>query len=64
MKVVLRAALSRFAIEPLDRRPERARRRSITISPAEGAVVILRERREGGAFDTDSTSLAGVSATA
>ncbi|MGA2165816.1 MAG: cytochrome P450, partial [Solirubrobacteraceae bacterium] len=45
MKVVLRTVLSRFEIHPASARPERARRRSITLSPARGGEVILRQRR-------------------
>jgi hypothetical protein len=43
MKVVLRAAVERFQLDPAGP-PERARRRSITISPSRGARVILRAR--------------------
>lgn len=46
MKVVLRAALSRFELAPTRPEQERARRRSITISPDRGAEVILHERRD------------------
>jgi cytochrome P450 len=45
MKIVLRAILSRSEILPIGP-PERARRRSITISPAHGCRVLLRERPE------------------
>ncbi len=44
MKVVLRAVVERFAIEPVGERAETARRRSITISPSRGCEVLLRER--------------------
>ena len=47
MKTVLRAALGRCEITPADVRPEHARRRSITISPAGGARVVLRDRVAG-----------------
>jgi cytochrome P450 len=43
MKLVLRAVLARFELRPAGER-EATRRRSITISPAEGCRVILRER--------------------
>jgi cytochrome P450 len=43
MKVVLRAALTRFTIEPAGEL-ERTRRRSITISPRRGARMVLRRR--------------------
>jgi cytochrome P450 len=44
MKVVLRAVVERFRIEPVGERAETARRRSITISPSRGCEVLLRER--------------------
>lgn len=43
MKIVLRSVLSRSEVLPTGP-PERARRRSITISPAHGATVVLAER--------------------
>ena len=42
MKIVLRAALSRFTLSPAGSGRERARRRGITISPGRGGEVILR----------------------
>ncbi len=45
MKLVLRAALGRCQLSPAGTQRERARRRSITISPANGGRVILRERQ-------------------
>jgi cytochrome P450 len=45
MKVVLRAVLRRLTLSPASPRPERTRRRSITLSPAGGATIILTERR-------------------
>jgi cytochrome P450 len=45
MKIVLRVALSRFELAAAGPRPERTGRRSITFSPADGATVVLRERR-------------------
>jgi cytochrome P450 len=44
MKIVLRAVLSRFALEPASPQPEATGRRSITFSPKHGARLILRER--------------------
>lgn len=44
MKIVLREVLSRFELQPLEQRPERPRRRSITISPSKGAIVSLHQR--------------------
>jgi cytochrome P450 len=44
MKVVLSAVLSRCEVEALRAAPERTRRRSITLSPAGQATVVLRDR--------------------
>jgi hypothetical protein len=44
MKIVLRAVLEANALVAVGDRPERPRRRSITISPSRGCEVILRER--------------------
>jgi hypothetical protein len=44
MKIVLKAALSRFALAAPSDAPEQTGRRSITFSPRGGATVILRER--------------------
>jgi cytochrome P450 len=44
MRIVLRTVLSRLEVEPDRAEPERTRRRGITLSPARGAVVVLRER--------------------
>jgi hypothetical protein len=44
MKTVLRAVLARCEVRPAMAGPEGTRRRSITISPAAGATVILHER--------------------
>jgi cytochrome P450 len=49
MKIVLRAALERCELLPVGEHAERTRRRSITISPAGGARVVLRERRTSAA---------------
>src|SRR5438128_8006034 len=48
MRIVLAAALRRFDLEPVGARPERARRRSITLSPDRGCTVILRARVPAG----------------
>lgn len=45
MKIALRAVLERCELSPVGERAERIRRRSITISPAGGASVVLRDRR-------------------
>jgi cytochrome P450 len=44
MKVVLCEVLERYELEPIGERPETARMRGITISPAKGCQVILRDR--------------------
>ncbi|MCW3068820.1 MAG: cytochrome [Solirubrobacterales bacterium] len=44
MKIVMRTVLARFELCPAGDRAERARRRSITISPAGGGRVIFSER--------------------
>ncbi len=64
MKLVLRAVLQRYELLPVGERPETARRRSITISPAQGARVILRAR-EGTHRDAQiARGRAGVPAAA
>jgi hypothetical protein len=45
MKIVLRAAMQRYELAPVGRRPERTARRSITFSPGGGATVVLHARR-------------------
>jgi cytochrome P450 len=47
MKLVLRALLTRCELRPGNDRPEAPRRRGISVSPAEGARVILSDRRPG-----------------
>jgi cytochrome P450 len=44
MKIVLRAVVQRYELAAPRARPERARRRGITLSPARGATVALRAR--------------------
>ncbi|MCA1846724.1 MAG: cytochrome P450, partial [Actinobacteria bacterium] len=44
MKVALKAALQRYAVEPAST-PARTRRRAITISPGDGARTVLRLRQ-------------------
>ncbi len=44
MKLVLRAVLARFELHPASIRAEATRRRGITISPGDGARLILRDR--------------------
>jgi cytochrome P450 len=45
MKIVLRAALRRFELQPVASEGEPTARRSITFSPARGATVILTARQ-------------------
>jgi cytochrome P450 len=49
MKIVLRAVLERCELSPVGDRAERTRRRSITISPAGGCTLVLRDRRPADA---------------
>jgi hypothetical protein len=58
MKIVLRAALIRFELQPGTRRPERTARRSITFSPEAGATLILRARRTAGQPEPEPLALA------
>ncbi len=44
MKIVLRAVLDRYTLEPTTSGPEPTARRSITFSPKGGAAVVLHER--------------------
>ncbi len=44
MKIVLRAALGRYELRPAAPASERPARRSITLSPARSATVVLQER--------------------
>jgi cytochrome P450 len=53
MKVVLSAVLSRFELQPAGE-PERTRRRSITISPAGGARVVLAQRHRAAERPADA----------
>jgi len=52
MKIALRAVLERCELSAAGESRERTRRRSITISPARGSTVILRERERGRARRT------------
>jgi cytochrome P450 len=54
MKIVLRAVIERNLLLAVGKRPERARRRSITISPSRGCEVILRERERASAEPTEA----------
>jgi cytochrome P450 len=57
MKIVLRSVLERCELVALSARGERTRRRSITISPAQGALLVLRDR---GAAETTGASARSV----
>jgi hypothetical protein len=54
-KIVLRTVLERYELRSAGTQPERARRRGITLSPAQGARVILTAR------DVRATSSAAAS---
>jgi cytochrome P450 len=58
MKIVLRAALRRFELAPASPAPELTGRRSITFSPARGATVVLRARREAAPREQPLAGLA------
>lgn len=45
MKIALRTVLERYSLDPVGAKPERTRRRSITISPAGGGRVVLHARQ-------------------
>ena len=45
MKIVLRAALTRYRLTAASARPEPTGRRSITFTPSRGATVVLHDRR-------------------
>jgi hypothetical protein len=49
MKIALRTVLERYSLTPVGAKPERTRRRSITISPAGGGRVVLHAHQAGAA---------------
>ena len=49
MKIALRTVLERYNLTPVGSKPERTRRRSITISPAGGGRVVLHAHRTAAA---------------
>jgi cytochrome P450 len=49
MKIVIRELLQRFEVRALDQAAEATRRRSITLSPARGARVVLEAREQATA---------------
>jgi cytochrome P450 len=56
MKVVIRTVLARARLVAADRRDERVRLHNVTLVPAKGARVVLRERRVLGSADAESRS--------
>jgi cytochrome P450 len=60
MKIVLRAVIERHLLLPVGERPERARRRSITISPSRGCEVVLRRRTPTGDESATKDELAAL----
>ena len=56
MRVVLRQAAARFTLAPAAPGPAGIRRRMITITPADGARVVLSERQTSPSFSTASRS--------
>jgi cytochrome P450 len=61
MKIVLRAALSAYSVEPALSGAELTRRRSITLSPKLGAPTVLRERDPVRAPEAAEPAAAGAS---
>jgi cytochrome P450 len=57
MKIAIRAVLTRYELEAVGSRPEKTRRRSITISPAKGGMVSLRERPSSGKDDISTEQM-------
>jgi hypothetical protein len=51
MRIALRAVLTRCELSPVGAQAEKTRRRSITISPARGSLVVLRDRRPAEASE-------------
>jgi cytochrome P450 len=60
MKIVLRAVLEANLLLPVGNRPERPRRRSITISPSRGCEVILRERPSAAPAQAEHERVAAI----
>jgi len=60
MKIVIRTVLGRCELSPAGSGAERTRRRSITLSPARGGLVILRDRaaQPAGARTSDAVPAA------
>lgn len=62
MKIALRAVLTRCELSPVGARPERTRRRSITISPAKGSTVVLSDRVDAGDAPREDRAVAATAA--
>lgn len=60
MKIAIRAVLTRYELEAVGTRPERTRRRSITISPAKGGMVTLRDRPSVGKANVPTEQMLAV----
>ena len=58
MKLVIRAMLQHFELELSQARNEKTRRRNITVSPARGCQLILRERVRDAHQELASLSVA------
>jgi hypothetical protein len=58
MKLVIRAMLKRYELEPEQARSEKTRRRNITVSPAHGCRLILHNRVHGAYPAQASLSIA------
>ena len=63
MKITLRAVLERYELTPVGALAERARRRSITISPGRGGQLVLRERQRVHASSEASVKQTSASQT-
>jgi cytochrome P450 len=60
MKIVLREVIQQNLLVAVGEKPERARRRSITISPSRGCELILRERPNAQGSHATDAQLAAV----
>ncbi len=60
LRIVIRAVVDRYELEPAGARPEQTGRRSITFSPDRGATVILRARRASTPATTGQKTLAEI----
>jgi hypothetical protein len=58
MKIVVRSVLERFELRPVRDQAELTSRRSVTISPKDGAQIILRERSRAAAPVAEASEVA------